>query len=327
MSDIAFPQIGPERSRRLGDWLPSLKSNAIAIGALASYALFRLIVNSGRVAERPSLTFDWLIFVAAHLCVVYWAFRAYSLTRDEPRTSRAWLLIGISAVCATPSDRSPRRCWRFCYHQVQLPLWIHLVFAVVYLTVAAGLLSFPIAPRRRDDRITLSFDIATVALSGMMVFWYWSVRTGVFDLTTTLANKAIVIGYPSADLALLLTAAILLVRSVDNRSRKHLRADCAGLSVLLDCRLLVWLSADGDWRTSATTAVDVCWFAAEVFLIVAAASQSRHSAQPDVAEARDSAMDGGNSDHCGRRLRSRFSSSRFTRSGKTWRCSSASARS
>ncbi len=131
VTDIAFPQIGPERSRRFGDWLPSLKSNAVAIGALASYALFRLIVNSGRVAERPSLTFDWLIFVAAHVCMAYWAFRAFSVTRDEPRTNRAWLLIGISELGSIVGSFGETML-EILYHRVQLPLWIHLIFAAVY---------------------------------------------------------------------------------------------------------------------------------------------------------------------------------------------------
>jgi len=237
-------------------------------------------VNSRLVAERPSLDFDWLIFVAAHVCMVYWAFRAFAVTRDEPRTSRAWLLIGISAVCSTVGSLA-ETVLEILYHQIQLPLWIHLVFTTAYLTFAAGLLSFPIAPRRRDDRITLSFDIATVALSGMMVFWYWSVRTGVFDHSTTLANKAIVIGYPSADLALLLTSAILLVRSVDNRSRNIF--GLIALAYLCSSVADFWygyLQMGSLYHRS--TVVDVCWFAAEVFPIVAAVSQSKHSAQPDV---------------------------------------------
>ncbi|HEY8793896.1 MAG TPA: ATP-binding protein [Gemmatimonadaceae bacterium] len=279
MSEIVFPQIGQERSRRLGDWLSSLKSNAVAIGALASYALFRLIVNSGRIAERPSLSFDWLIFVAAHMCMVFWSFRAFAVTRDDPRTSRAWLLIGMAAVGSTVAS-SAETVLEILYHQVQLPLWIHLLFAAVYLTFAAGLLSFPIAPRRRTDRITLSFDIATVALSGMMVFWYWSVRTGVFDPTTTLANKAIVIGYPSADLALLLTSAILLVRSVDNRSRSIFGFMALGYlgSSIADFSY-GYLQMGSSYQRN--TALDVCWFAGVVLPIFAAVSQLKHSARPD----------------------------------------------
>ena len=33
--------------------------------------------------------------------MVYWAIRAFAVTRDEPRTSHAWLLIGIAAVGST----------------------------------------------------------------------------------------------------------------------------------------------------------------------------------------------------------------------------------
>ena len=52
-----------------------------------------------------------------------------------------------------------------------------------------------------------------------MILWYWCMRTGAFESSTSLATKATVIGYPFADMVALLTAAILLVRSADDRSR------------------------------------------------------------------------------------------------------------
>ncbi|MEP7086348.1 MAG: hypothetical protein ABI884_03345 [Gemmatimonadota bacterium] len=121
---------------------------------------------------------------------------------------QAWLLLASGAI-ASATAATAEAIRNLVYQSVELPGWVHGGFFAAYLLYLAGLVSFPVAPRRRADRITLSFDIATVALSGIMVLWYWCVRTGAFDPSTTLANKLVVIAYPAADLVLLLTAAIL----------------------------------------------------------------------------------------------------------------------
>jgi PAS domain S-box-containing protein len=256
----------------------SLRTHAIAIGALVSYGLFRVVVNSGRLTEDGTLTFDWLIFVAANLTMVYWSFRAYAATRAEHRTGRAWLLISVAAIGSTVGSIG-ETVLHVMSSSLDLPLWIHIDFSLVYLLFIGGLLSFPIAPRRRADRITLLFDIATVALSGVMIFWFWSVRTGVFNSGTTLENKAIVIGYPSADLAVLLIAAILLVRSADIRSRSIF--SYMALGYLCSSIADFWygyLQAGTSYQRN--TGIDLCWFAAVLFPIFASKSQLQHSSKP-----------------------------------------------
>jgi PAS domain S-box-containing protein len=266
-----------EEQRSRWKWLSSLREHSFAIGALAIYAVFRALVNSGRMTEQGTIAFDWLIFVVANACVAYWSFRAWAVSRDEPATHRAWLIIAIAAIGQTIGSAAETTL-EILYNQIALPLWIHLDFVLVYVLVIAGLLSFPIAPRRRADRITLSFDIATVALSGVMIFWFWSVRSGAFEPSTTLASKAIVIGYPSADLAVLLTAAILLVRSADNRSRTIFGYFALGYlcSSISDFWYGYLQMSPGYQRN---TGLDVCWFAAVVLPIFAAATQLQHSAR------------------------------------------------
>jgi PAS domain S-box-containing protein len=274
---MAAGLVSSEEQRSRWKVLSFLREHSTAIGALAIYAAFRAVVNSGRITEQGSIGFDWLIFVAGNVCVVYWSFRAWAVTRDEPATHRAWLIMGIAGIGQVIGSAAETAI-QLQYGQLDLPLWVHLDFVLVYVLVVAGLLSFPIAPRRRADRITLLFDIATVALSGVMIFWYWSVRTGIFAPSTTLASKAIVIGYPSADLAVLLTSAILLVRSADNRSR-----------IIFGYFALAYLSSSiadfwyGSLQTlpvyARATGLDVCWFAAVVLPIFAAATQLQHSAR------------------------------------------------
>ena len=278
MSEIASTPAGQEGPRPTKGLGSLLRSHAVAIGALVAYAVFRVIVNAGRVSENGSLTFDWLIFVAAHLAMVYWAFTAYRVTQDEPGTHRAWLLIALAAIGSTVGSVAATISQAMTGSSV-LPLWVHVDFVLVYVIVIFGLLSFPIAPRRRADRITLLFDIATIALSGVMIFWYWSVSTGVFTTTTTLASKANVIGYPSADLAVVLISTILLVRSADSRSRSIF--GYIALAYLCSSIADFWygyLEAGADFQRN--TAIDLCWFAAVLFPIFAAKSQLEHSAEP-----------------------------------------------
>ncbi|MDQ2767743.1 MAG: ATP-binding protein, partial [Gemmatimonadota bacterium] len=191
---------------------------------------------------------------------------------------RAWLLITFAAIGSAIGSIA-ETILHIATGSSILPLWVHVDFIVVYGIFIVGLLSFPIAPRRRTDRITLLFDIATVALSGMMIFWYWSVRTGVFTTATTLENKAIVIGYPSADLAVLVVAAILLVRSADNRSRSIF--GYVALAYLCASVADFWYGyLQAGTQYSRNTVIDLCWFAAALFPIFAAKSQLRHSAEP-----------------------------------------------
>jgi PAS domain S-box-containing protein len=265
-------------SRRPWSWLFSLGAPAIAFGVLASYALFRVAVNGGQLTARPVELVDWLFFILAHLFMITWSLRASHAARGDAPTRRAWLLIALSAT-ATTVGACGEAVLDLVYSQIRLPLWIHAVFAFAILLLLFGLLSFPIAPRRRADRITLSFDIATVALSGAMVLWYWCIRTGAFDPTTSLANKAIVVGYPSADLMVLIVAAILLVRSADERGRGIF--GYMALAYLCSSIAEFWYGylQMGGGAYPRNTVIDTVWFAGVLCPILAAASQLRRSSE------------------------------------------------
>ena len=149
------------------------------------------------------------------------------------------------------------------------------IFLLVYLIFTLGLLSFQIAPRRRADRITLLFDIATVALSGVMIFWYWSLRTGVFDLTTTVGNQ----GYRHRLSVGRSRGAAhrrdSLVRSADNRSRSIF--GFMALGYLCSSIADFWYGyLQQGVAYQRNTAIDLCWFAAVLFPIFAAKAQLQH---------------------------------------------------
>ncbi|MBK5188132.1 MAG: response regulator [Gemmatimonadaceae bacterium] len=279
MSDSASSTALQGVSSRSPSWLSSLGAPAIAFGALASYAIFRAAANGKLIAGGHADIADSVCFALVDVGAVIFSCLA-ARSSGDPATRRAWLLIAWASVFSGAGSMGST-VHQIAHPGTVMPPWSNAIFGVAYALTFAGLLSFPIAPRRRADRITLSFDIATVALSGTMILWYWCERTGAFEPSTSLATKATVVGYPSADLVILLTAAILLVRSVDDRSRAIF--SFMSLAYLFSSVADFWYGyIDIDVLTyQRNTVIDVCWFAGVLFISVAAAAQLRRSPEPD----------------------------------------------
>jgi PAS domain S-box-containing protein len=280
VSDTASAPTGELALQKPPGRLAALGAPALAFGALASYAIFRALANAGLIGAGPANIADAICFAIADYSVVLLCFLAVRSVRNEPATRRAWLLIMAASICSGAGSTAST-LHQISYPGTVMPLWTNAIFGVAYLLTLAGLLSFPIAPRRRADRITMSFDIATVALSGAMVLWYWCMRTGAFEPSTSMATKAVVVGYPFADMVLLITAAILLVRSADDRSRTIFAF--LALGYLLSSIADFWYGyLDIDVVTyRRTTLIDVCWLGGVLLLGVAAASQLRRTPAPD----------------------------------------------
>jgi PAS domain S-box-containing protein len=271
---------GPRPSQPAAARPAAFKARAIAIGALAGYTILRVAANRGLFASDTAEIVDALIFLVADVAVIVSCYLAARSARDDPATRQAWLWVMFASVATGVGANLAE--WNVLQHpNTELGLWHHLIFAFGYLATLAGLLSFPIAPRRRADRITMSFDIATVALSGGMILWYWCIRAGAFNGATSLATKAIVIGYPAADIAVLLTSAILLVRSSDDRSRTIF--GFFGLAYLCSSVADFWYGylEINSVTLNRSTVIDVCWLAGVLLLTVAAVSQLR---QPPLAD-------------------------------------------
>lgn len=270
------PVRGPERQP--SHWRTALGAPAIALVALLSYSLFRAIANAHLLDNRPALIADSAYFAAADLGVVFWTYLASRSVRAEPATRRAWLLMMIASMCNAFGSIT-WSVYQIAFHRQELQPWINVIFAAGYVFAFASLVYFPSAPRRRADRLTFLFDIATIALSGAMIFWYWCVRTGAFVGATTLATQALVLGYPVADLAVLIAAAMLLVRSADDRNRRIF--GFIGLAYLCSAVGDFWygyLTMAG--RNQRNTLIDVFCLAGIVFLIVAAVAQLEKTSRP-----------------------------------------------
>jgi PAS domain S-box-containing protein len=278
--DTASARNGQPASRTPEPWTSARGAPALAIVALASYAIFRGAANANLIPAHSANIADAVCFALGDCSVVVLCFLAARSVRGDHATRRAWLLI-MTASIFTMSGSSVSTLTQITHPGTVMPLWVNTAFGIGYLITIAGLLSFPIAPRRRADRITMLFDIATVAISGAMVLWYWCVRTGAFEPNTSFAITAIVVGYPFADMVMLITAAILLLRSADDRSRTifsfialaYLLSSVADFWYgYLDIEVVVY---------RRNTVIDVCWLGGVLLLGVAAASQLRRTRAPD----------------------------------------------
>jgi PAS domain S-box-containing protein len=265
VTPVSAPELQPP------SWRAALGAPAIALVALLGYSHFRGAANSHLFADRPALIADSVCFGAANLGVIYWTYLAARSARGEPATRRAWLLIMIASM-GNAFGSITWSVYQIVFLRQQLQPWINVIFSAAYVFSVAGLVYFPSAPRRRADRLTFLFDITTIALSGAMIFWYWCVRTGAFVGSTTFASQALVVGYPSADLAVLIAAAMLLVRSADGRNRRIF--GFIGLAYLCSAVGDFWygyLTMEG--QNQRNTLIDVFWLAGIVFLMVAAKAQ------------------------------------------------------
>jgi PAS domain S-box-containing protein len=279
VADSAAALSGQINLRKPSSWAATLGAPVLAFLALASYAIFRMAANAKLIPIKSADITDAICFGIADFSVVLLCYLAARSARGDSATRRAWLLImGASLFSATASTASTLN--EIMHPGTVMPLWTNAVFGTAYLLTFAGLVSFPIAPRRRADRIAMSFDIATVAISGAMVLWYWCMRTGAFEASTSLATKATVVGYPFADMVALITAAILLLRSADDRSRTIF--SFIALAYLMSSVADFWYGyLDIDvLMYRRNTLIDVCWLGGVLLLSVAAASQLRRTPPP-----------------------------------------------
>jgi len=280
VADTASARNGHPASWTPEPWTSARGAPALALVALASYAIFRAAANAKLIPLHSADITDAVCFAVTDFSVVLLSWLAARSARGDHATRRAWLLIMIASTF-TASGSSASTLNQILHPGSVMPLWTNAVFGLGYLFTLAGLLSFPIAPRRRADRITMFFDIATVAISGAMVLWYWCMRTAAFDASTSLAKTAIIVGYPFADMVMIITAAILLLRSADDRSRTIF--SFIALAYLLSAIADFWYGYL-DIEVVAyrrNTVIDVSWLAGVLLLSVAAASQLRRTPAPD----------------------------------------------
>jgi two-component system sensor histidine kinase/response regulator len=193
-----------------------------------------------------------------------------SLRSGDPATSRAWKLIGAALGFWILGDLL-LALFEFVDSGEPLLSVADVAYFGFYPCLAAGLLSFPGAPRSRAERRNLALDAIIVLVGATMVVWYLvvgpAVRADEGALTIVLS-----VAYPVGDLVLLFGLTLLVLRQP--------RRDPA-LVVLLAAVALVLVADIGYRRLTLTDSFDrgdwpdIGWMAAECLFLLAAVVQVR----------------------------------------------------
>jgi PAS domain S-box-containing protein len=242
-----------------------------AIVWLATYAAFRVAADTGAISARPAIYLDAACFGVMDIAGIVWAIRAAAGAGDDSATRRAWMLVALAAITnfATTTLWSVRE---IVYHDELMPAWSNWLYSATYVFSLAGLLSFPSAPRKRAERLTFSFDVASVTITCALLFWYLCVRDNAFTAATSLSDKIFYIAFPAADLILLVAAGFLLFSAPDERARRVFRFIAfAELCGAIGDFANGYLSAAG--RFSIGALPETLWMAGSVCMVLAAAQQ------------------------------------------------------
>ena len=193
-----------------------------------------------------------------------------SLRSGDQATRRAWRLIGAALGFWVLGDLL-LALFEFVDSSEPVLSVADVAYFGFYPCLAAGLLSFPGAPRSRAERRNLALDAVIVLVGATMVVWYLvvgpAVRADEDALTIVLS-----VAYPVGDLVLLFGLTLLVLRQP--------RRDPA-LLVLLAAVALVLVADIGYRRLTLTDSFDrgdwpdIGWMAAECLFLLAAVTQLR----------------------------------------------------
>ena len=131
----------------------------------------------------------------------------------DPRVRRAWLFLGLSALCNAAAEA----VWfglETLLHQDPFPSTADLFYLAYYPLRLAGIMALPFVAPRRSERPTLWLDLGIVFAAGFIGLWYFlaapSWVAGGVD-----AAALVAIAYPVADLIAVAGLVVLAERDIE----------------------------------------------------------------------------------------------------------------
>ncbi len=260
-------------------WGPPVDLDGWVVVAAFLYAaafIAWVIVAGG--TDHTSTFIGDIVFLPAGLAAALMAWRASRHPALDPRTRRAWQLMGLAFFSWFCGDAI--WFWFEAIRRVEpFPSLADAGYLCFYPLLLWGLLTLPGAPRAALDRLKVWLDAGTVLLGGTMAVWYLVIQPTVAGHESHLLNRVLAVAYPVGDLVVVFGVAVLLFRrpAPGSRAALHFLVGGASLFVVADvvyARLTLSNSYNGPGVP------DGCWMVALVFFLTAAAVQRRLATAP-----------------------------------------------
>jgi diguanylate cyclase (GGDEF)-like protein/PAS domain S-box-containing protein len=214
---------------------------------------------------------DNVAFVPMSLAGSVLAWRAASRRSFDPRTRRAWLVIGFASFAFWAGDV----LWLYYENilgEAPFPSWADAGYLLYYPLLLLGLLLFPMAPRGGGQVLKFWLDSHTVLLGGGMVIWYLLLRPIAQAEDSSALLTTLSLAYPVGDLVLLFGIANVVLRQPLMTSSRALTVLALGVltfviaDVAFGYMSIQGLYSTGDWP-------DAVWIFGQLLMVIAAQYQ------------------------------------------------------
>jgi diguanylate cyclase len=209
-------------------------------------------------------------FYPVGLAAVWLSWQASRRCDAWVRLRRAWRLLALGALVYLLGDIA-----QTVYEVVgarPYPSVADCFYLSFYPLTLAGLLSFPVVPRGRQERIRLGLDLTVVALGGSAAVIYVVLGPTAIAGGSSLLQAIFSIAYPVGDMVLLVGVASLLLRGSAPSARGALYLLTIGLSFFVLADLIYgYITLHSSYKGGDP--VDTLWMIAIAVMGVAAAFQ------------------------------------------------------
>jgi PAS domain S-box-containing protein len=171
----------------------------------------------------PNLTsrFTDVAAVPGGILVALGALRLRSTRRTDPRTRRAWSIIGLALMGYGVGALVHFGAGSVPFFATIWPLGLGLEFAT-YLLVGATLVLLPKPARTNFDVALFGLDVAIVAWSASMLLWHFFIFPVARDAGQGLLDAFSAAAFPVADLTLVFVIGAMVLRGLRESTRAAL---------------------------------------------------------------------------------------------------------
>lgn len=200
------------------------------------------------------------------------SWRVAAQAKLDQRLCRAWLLIGLGSFFAFLGEAT----WTYLENVLGVepfPSIADIFFLGYYPFVLWGLLTLPVAPQNRRERLVFWLDLLIVMTTAAMFVGYFLIIPTATVNNSDLLTQFLATAYPVFSLILLGGVLALLLRPSESDSRAVLILLLLGITFFLISDLAFgYASLAGTYVVGSW--VDVGWHIAQVFTVLAALRQT-----------------------------------------------------